>query len=674
MPTVGRVVSRSAQSHRFHVSISVSYHKSFKFNNSRGFRVSYHYDILTALPLDLAEMFLWAPQPELLRATQKDASYVESLQSEVKDISQQMFRQRAVRADAEIDLACSLAYYGATTLAGSRTLGEEFCDILPVAPSLSTAQASRVALIIDQTNPSSSLNLPEPNALLFGPAPPPAPSSSLPPDAGDSSLSPAAAADPAVAEPAPPPTDIPPAPGTLRVAPRTLQLPRSVVLTPMGPLRRGLFVASAVVAPYIAAKFTPAARPVLALPPLPLAARPPSAGSHASAPDADALSASAAAADTVAVASAEPLTARLARLRARASHTVFRSLPARAAHVFRLALFTARQWGPLVSTLHLLAFYLVGAYVTGAHRLAGVRYIALSRPTHRLRFTVLAWLMLLRLAVAAGRRAVAARARAHRHAAWLVERRARAHEKQVAAVELRRLNFRMQQRWAQQLARARAMQRGEAPPEAQTPPSTDAGVGVGGDAADVPATAATLSATLTQAAYADLVDLEPFLSQVDAEAEAAGGPEALAATNPPPSSHIGGSSGGQAGAGTDPGTGAGTGQGAAAARGQEEDGPIVGGYRYGQLVLCAHSHPAGAHDRALPPRSPTDTGAERETDERPTGTCSICMDERTDTTATECGHLFCWGCIAQATWREPRCPLCRAEARPERLLRLFQYR
>jgi peroxin-10 len=25
--------------------------------------------------------------------------------------------------------------------------------------------------------------------------------------------------------------------------------------------------------------------------------------------------------------------------------------------------------------------------------------------------------------------------------------------------------------------------------------------------------------------------------------------------------------------------------------------------------------------------------------------CTLCLEERTDSCSTECGHLFCWGCI-----------------------------
>lgn len=61
-------------------------------------------------------------------------------------------------------------------------------------------------------------------------------------------------------------------------------------------------------------------------------------------------------------------------------------------------------------------------------------------------------------------------------------------------------------------------------------------------------------------------------------------------------------------------------------------------------------------------------------DNRPTGQCALCYDDRTHTTAAACGHLFCWWCVAKAVRVKPECPLCRAPCQPQELLRLHQFR
>jgi peroxin-10 len=32
-------------------------------------------------------------------------------------------------------------------------------------------------------------------------------------------------------------------------------------------------------------------------------------------------------------------------------------------------------------------------------------------------------------------------------------------------------------------------------------------------------------------------------------------------------------------------------------------------------------------------------------DERAARRCTLCLEERTSSCATECGHLFCWSCV-----------------------------
>ncbi|CAE6432992.1 unnamed protein product [Rhizoctonia solani] len=51
--------------------------------------------------------------------------------------------------------------------------------------------------------------------------------------------------------------------------------------------------------------------------------------------------------------------------------------------------------------------------------------------------------------------------------------------------------------------------------------------------------------------------------------------------------------------------------------------------------------------------------------------CALCLEERTATTSTECGHLFCWGCIVGWGDEKAECPLCRQSLKTTRLLPLY---
>lgn len=53
--------------------------------------------------------------------------------------------------------------------------------------------------------------------------------------------------------------------------------------------------------------------------------------------------------------------------------------------------------------------------------------------------------------------------------------------------------------------------------------------------------------------------------------------------------------------------------------------------------------------------------------------CYLCMERRKNTSATPCGHLFCWNCIIEATRVKNVCPLCREKVNPSRVVFLKNY-
>ncbi|KAG2023186.1 hypothetical protein CC2G_000869 [Coprinopsis cinerea AmutBmut pab1-1] len=53
---------------------------------------------------------------------------------------------------------------------------------------------------------------------------------------------------------------------------------------------------------------------------------------------------------------------------------------------------------------------------------------------------------------------------------------------------------------------------------------------------------------------------------------------------------------------------------------------------------------------------------------RQSRSCTLCLEERTNSSLTECGHLFCWNCIVGWGREKPECPLCRQALSLSKLL------
>ncbi|KAI0700439.1 Pex12 amino terminal region-domain-containing protein [Cytidiella melzeri] len=51
--------------------------------------------------------------------------------------------------------------------------------------------------------------------------------------------------------------------------------------------------------------------------------------------------------------------------------------------------------------------------------------------------------------------------------------------------------------------------------------------------------------------------------------------------------------------------------------------------------------------------------------------CTLCLEERTASCATECGHMFCWSCIVGWGREKAECPLCRQALSITKLLPIY---
>ncbi|KAK7226431.1 hypothetical protein V2G26_014434 [Clonostachys chloroleuca] len=85
----------------------------------------------TTSSISLSSPFPFATAPDIIRSHQKDAYFTGHLTNTLTDLHRRLLGARATHAVApELRTSASLLYFALTTLAGNRTLGEEYCDLV----------------------------------------------------------------------------------------------------------------------------------------------------------------------------------------------------------------------------------------------------------------------------------------------------------------------------------------------------------------------------------------------------------------------------------------------------------------------------------------------------------------------------------------------------------------
>ncbi|KAJ3382148.1 peroxisome biogenesis factor 10 [Lobulomyces angularis] len=74
-----------------------------------------------------------APQPEVLRANQKDLYQISTLNSKISDLGKSLIGTRLYQSyNAYFNFLSNLLYYLLTTIPGNQTIGEEYCEIMQI--------------------------------------------------------------------------------------------------------------------------------------------------------------------------------------------------------------------------------------------------------------------------------------------------------------------------------------------------------------------------------------------------------------------------------------------------------------------------------------------------------------------------------------------------------------
>jgi hypothetical protein len=81
-------------------------------------------------------------------------------------------------------------------------------------------------------------------------------------------------------------------------------------------------------------------------------------------------------------------------------------------------------------------------------------------------------------------------------------------------------------------------------------------------------------------------------------------------------------------------------------------------------TLHHRPHPLQPSTTEAPSEDPVDA-QEKHDREASEFECNVCFEAATEPVVTVCGHLYCWGCLAEWLLRASICPVCKAGVKKE---------
>jgi peroxin-10 len=116
--------------------------------SSRGLQAGQRPSLNPLGPSGIGPLFMAAPQPDLIRALEKDQAFINNIKEDCRELAATLLGSRASNYEHSIDFLVDACYHGVTMLAGCKSLGEEYLDLRMVCNDLESTPSLRRRIML----------------------------------------------------------------------------------------------------------------------------------------------------------------------------------------------------------------------------------------------------------------------------------------------------------------------------------------------------------------------------------------------------------------------------------------------------------------------------------------------------------------------------------------------